>query len=258
MSADQVHISDSNYHELFSTHVKDTFAIKVALPRTYSKTKRDYPVIIVLDANVFFGITSDTARLLYFGQEIPDAVVVGIGYPNDDEHMLLRNRDYLPTQNDASLKSGHAKEFLEFLKVELIPFVQQNYKVKSSNLTLVGDSYSGLFALYTLFSAPDTFKNYVIGSPSIYWDNKVIFEIEKKYSNIHKALHANIFLSVGELEASQEPKFANMVGNVLDMSQLLNDRAYEGLSLVTHVFQGESHMSVIPATISRGLREVFK
>lgn len=55
-----------------------------------------------------------------------------------------------------------------------------------------------------------------------------------------------------------EPAFARMVGNVEDVSATLNQRAYKGLDLTTHIFEGETHLSVIPGTFSRGLREVFK
>ncbi len=172
--------------------------------------------------------------------------------------MVLRNRDYLPTYNIASEKSGKASCFLDFVKYELIPFINEKYQVIAKDSTLVGDSYSGLFALYALFNQPNMFKRYIIGSPSIYWDNRVILDIESEYSKVNTQLNAKVFLSVGELEAVYEPVFANMVGNVEQISKLINSREYKGLELRTHVFKGETHLSVIPATFSRGLREVFK
>ena len=37
----------------------------------------------------------------------------------------------------------------------------------------------------------------------------------------------------------------------------LAGREYPSLRLTHHVFEGETHLSVIPGTISRGLRDVF-
>jgi len=130
--------------------------------------------------------------------------------------------------------------------------------VLEDDSTLVGDSYSGLFALYTLFNQPQMFQRYIVGSPSIYWDDRVILDIESEYSKVSSKINAKVFLSVGELEAVYEPIFANMVGNVESISKIINSREYEGLELKTHIFKGETHLSVIPATFSRGLREVFK
>lgn len=247
--------------EAFTFHssiVEDTFSIQVALPKSYKVTQKAYPVLYVLDANVFYGITLGAARLLQFGNEIPELIVIGIGYPNEDEHMVLRNRDYLPTYNDGSEQSGQAEAFLKFMAEELIPQINKKYRVEAENVTLAGDSYSGLFALYALFTKPGVFNKYIIGSPSIYWDKRVIFDYEKKYAQNNDNLKAKVFLSVGQLEATLEPAFARMVGNVVDMWEQLEKRKYSDLELVTHVFENETHLSVIPATMSRGLREVYK
>lgn len=48
-----------------------------------------------------------------------------------------------------------------------------------------------------------------------------------------------------------------MVTNTHRMANALADRAYPSLNLTVHEFDGETHLSVIPATLSRGLREVF-
>jgi len=253
----QVMVKNSESHILYSNSVDDEFRISVALPSSYDSTQIKYPVLYILDSNIFFGLLVDTVRLLQYGNEIPDLIIVGIGYPNDDEHMVLRNRDYLPTFNKASEKSGKAKLFLEFLINELVPDIRKEYRVNENDSTLVGDSYSGLFALYTLFNSPKSFNRYIIGSPSIYWDDRVMLDIEEKYSSTHKELEAKVFLSVGELEAVYEPEFARMVGNVEEISKVLHSRKYSGLELKTHIFEGETHLSVIPATFSRGLRGVF-
>ena len=69
---------------------------------------------------------------------------------------------------------------------------------------------------------------------------------------------ARLFVSVGALEESSErlKPFA-MVSNLARMIELLSSRRYPSLRLDSVVFSDETHVSVIPATISRGLRRVF-
>ncbi len=251
-------ISNTERHVMTSIAVSDEFAISVSLPKDYHQSDRSYPVAYILDSNIFYGLFTDTARLLQYGKEIPELIIVGVGYPNDHEHMLLRNRDYLPTYNKASERSGQAKTFLDFMEKELLPFIASSYRVVSGDYTLAGDSYSGLFGLYTLFNRPKLFSRYIIGSPSIYWDDRVILSYEEALNQSSNELEARVFMSVGALEAVNEPAFARMVSNVVELDALLKDRRYKGLKLTTHVFEGETHQSVIPATMSRGLREVFK
>ena len=74
-----------------------------------------------------------------------------------------------------------------------------------------------------------------------------------------KTLDVDLFLSVGGLEEdSEKPEDdSKMVTNARMMASQLEDRGYPNLRLTFHVFEDETHLSVIPATISRGLRDVF-
>ena len=153
--------------------------------------------------------------------------------------------------------SGQANQFLLFLCQELKPYLHAQYRIDPTDAVLVGDSVGGLFALYTVFHQPEAFPRYVIGSPSIYHDEAITFTYEATYAQAHADLPVTIFLSVGGLEAITEPGFAAMVSNVARLTEILTSRKYPGLKLTTHIFDNETHLSVIPAMMSRGLRTVF-
>jgi len=252
-----VTLSNTREHILFSKIMNDSFSVRIALPKKYRKDQK-YPVVYLTDANILFGMVSETAWLLQFGKEICEIIIVAIGYPDDGDHLTLRKRDLLPTAGgDDKVKTGRAGDFLDFISTELIPFVEDNYSVDTENSTLAGDSFGGLFALFVLFNKPQLFQRYIIGSPSIYWDNSVILKHERIYSENFGDLTARVFLSVGELEAIYEPEHAGMLSNAARLIELLSSRNYSNLKLTTHIFQNETHLSVIPATMSRGLREVL-
>jgi len=78
-----VTIPNTGVRFVSSDIVGDQFKIWVALPKNYADTTKRYPVVYLLDANIFFGLVTDTARLLQYGEEIPEIVIVGIGYPDD-------------------------------------------------------------------------------------------------------------------------------------------------------------------------------
>lgn len=243
-------------HEIYSKTVNDTFQISVALPKKYNQEFK-YPVLYLTDANIFFGLFAETSWLLQYGKEIPEIIVVGIGYPDETKHLELRNRDLTPTQYNLKGRAGKAKDFLSFIIYELKPEIESLYSIDSNDSILAGDSFGGLFSLYAMLSKTNEFNRYIIGNPSLYWDNSIIFEMEKEYSMRTNSLPAKVFLSVGQLEALTEPEHARMLSNVARLIEILNSRKYVGLSLKSHIFLNESHLSVIPATFSRGLREVF-
>lgn len=83
---------------------------------------------------------------------------------------------------------------------------------------------------------------------------------EEAYAAKHKALPARVFLSVGLLEqrsGTAEGEKYRMVENVRKFGEALKSRGYDGLDLKVHFFEDETHNSVIPATVSKGLRFIY-
>ncbi|WP_240840302.1 alpha/beta hydrolase [Acidaminobacter sp. JC074] len=232
---------------LHSKVIEDDFKISICLPVGYEKEKT-YPLVYVLDSNIFYEIFKGVSNLLQFGQEIPEIIVVGIGYPDDAKHMSLRDRDYLHAKSLDSDLGGGAGAFYDFMTSEIMPYIESKYPVKES--VLFGDSYSGLFALYSLFQKKKIFSKYIIGSPSIYYDQSSIFKWMNPFNS-----QAEIFLGVGGLEAIYEPAFAGMVSNVELMEEKLKGMGYKDLNMT--IFDNETHLSVIPLIMTRGLRHVF-
>ncbi len=64
--------------------------------------------------------------------------------------------------------------------MELIPYVNRAYRVDPDDKTIMGLSFSGLFPTYLLFTETDLFEHYVIVSPSLWWDDGVIFCYEEE------------------------------------------------------------------------------
>lgn len=244
------------------------YRLFISLPHSYYTSERTYPVIYMLDGNSLFPISTEIVRLLHFDNEIREVIIVGIGYPDADTFkatMPIRTRDFTPSVSNwyetryradapdapASLGEGEAATFLRFLNETLAAFIGKQYRIDPVDTTLVGFSFGGLFALYNLFTQPHAFRQYFICSPSIWWDNAMIFECEKTYAAQHSDLSARIFLSVGGAEP------ATMVAGMYRMVQTLRDRDYKSLELITHFFEGETHMSVVPAFLSRCIRTAF-
>lgn len=221
----------------------------MAFPSGYADSDETYPVVYVLDANSFFGTVTETIRVLRIGKEFPKVLIVGVGYA-EDGYIKGRFRDYSPTPKDDFPGSGGAEAFLRFVCEELIPFVDSNYRTDLEDRCLLSDSLSGLFALYALFHRPDPFTRCIIGSPGMGWDEAAVLAHESAFAANNTDLPVTVFLSVGSLEKG-------LVRSVQSLAEVLQGREYANLRLITHTFENETHWSVAPATISRGLRMVF-
>ena len=271
----QLKIKNTEQTEILSEEIDQKFIINVGLPPNYSQENTEYPVVYVTDAGSNFSGLMSSLPLMQLVNDLPHFILIGIDYKSkkSNDSMSLRNRDLTPT-NDSIWMSGQkemykifgdlpeaepggAKEFLEFIDHKVKPLINDKYHVNSSDQTYCGFSLGGLFGLFTLFTSPKSFNRYVIGSPSIWWDNKHILQIEEEYSKNNKELPAKIFMSAGDLEEDGDSDAFRMVTNIKSLSKTLKKRNYEGLTIKTVILEDETHCSAVAATLNRGLRSVF-
>jgi hypothetical protein len=254
-------IRNTEVRHIRSSIVGDEFEIYIALPPNYQSSKIAYPVLYMTDANMFFAaMTQITRGMQQPGMdELPPFLLVGIGYRIDSliQWVRLRTRDLTPTSVPDPFPTGGAPQFLRFVKEELIPFIKKDYRT-TNDAAFAGFSYGGLLGLYVLFHEPNLFQRYIIGSPWITHDSLVTFKYESKYASTHADLPARVFMSVGGLEETVGK--VTEVGIVTDiklLADMLIRRRYPNLYLKTHVFEGETHLSAVAATMSRGLRVIY-
>jgi hypothetical protein len=262
---------------LRSAIVDQEYLISVALPFHYAdRPDKTYPVIVVLDGNLYFGLVVEMVRAMnirvLFCNELPDAIIVGVGYPTNgslaESHaqvMHLRMRDFLPVRGaDAeafiqehfpipnSVASGEASRFLQFIEHELLPMLESEYRIDAADRTLLGHSWGGLFALYALFQQPRLFQRYVVVSPDLPYGNGVMLDYEEKYADQHDSLAVRLYLAYGEPEVNdyERPILKAFLS-------ILEKRQYAGLALTHQIIPNCTHCAVVAPAFQAGLVTVF-
>ena len=168
---------------------------------------------------------------------------------------------------------------------ELKPLLEANYAIDDGDETLIGVSLGGLFAAWVLLTAPFWFDRYLLVSPALFWNSEEVWRWEEAQALKEKDLPASVFVSAGELETRTElrryavriaesnptvhrglrdaiewndrhgwPRFSEITGEFADG---LQSRKYPKLRIHCNNMPDETHQSVPPAAISRGLRYVF-
>lgn len=247
-----------------------TYHLFVSLPQHYSsKDTTHYPVLYILDGGLAFPIAHAARTSLDLFGSLENVIIVGIEYDWEKSYtpwMTKRWKDYTPTKdtsfdanpgyikafglNKDALSSGGSPVFLNVMKTEIIPFIEKKYRT-TADRGISGHSFGGLFVTYCLFSAPEVFSRYGINSPSLWWDKKVMFKIEKIFSEQNQSLSVKVFMSVGSMEGQ------SMTPVMTAFADTLKSRNYKSLNLTTHIFEDETHMSVVPAMISRTLTVLY-
>jgi hypothetical protein len=247
----KVTIAGSEVRTLKSTATGRDNDLYIHLPSNYSRdTTKKYPVLYILDGQWDFKLMDSVLGGLVYDKFVPEMILVGITYSGENaDYEGLRAMDYTPTATREVKGSGNGPKFLKFLKSELIPFIEANYRADSSHRVLQGSSYAGLFTLYAMFAEPGLFSAYLSASPAVPYDNRYAFKQEAEYARAHKDLPVKLFLAVGGLEGLTEP--------VKEFMRTLQSRGYQGLKLETRVIEGERHAGNKPETFNRGLRFLF-
>jgi predicted alpha/beta superfamily hydrolase len=237
----------------------ETYIIQVGLPIGYAPSKKSYPVLYVLDGDKSFGMTKEIADWQMWSQEIKDIIVVGISYGQGmDAWWQKRARDYSHCADTINVKwvkeAGGADNFLKFVKNELFPVINQNYKTNQDSIAIMGLSLGGMLGTYILFTQPELFKGYIIIAPGLGWNNNSILKMEDEFYKNHKELNKLLYMAYGSLDNNK----VLVVNPSKDFMQTIQKRNYAGLKFVPEVLEGETHISVYATALTHGLKTVFK
>jgi predicted alpha/beta superfamily hydrolase len=167
--------------------------VLVYLPPGYRRSRsRRYPVLYLQDGqNVFDAATSfggvewgvdETAQRLVNQKLIAPVIIVAVANAGE-----ARIHEYAPTRG--RLESGKRKrskgllrQYGRFLINELKPFIDARYLTltEAEHTGLGGSSLGGLATIVLGLWFPKVFRRLAVMSPSIWWDECVLFKMIEK------------------------------------------------------------------------------
>lgn len=220
---------------------KDTSLKKY--PPLYKEPRKSYPVLYLLDSDVYFGMAAATARLLQWENKLPGVIIVGVNYGLSN-WWEKRGQDYFPSADGTS-------KYLEMCEKELIPYVDSNFRTDAKQRILFGHSAGGVFTFYSLFSNPGLFDGYISASLWMKYNPKSYFDLVEKYSSIENKIPAKLYLSMGALEQQEDqPEWQRLINT-------LQNKNYHNLLIKNIVLEDEGHLSSAPIALVKGLEWYF-
>ena len=248
-----VNIPRAKQHDLTSAINGRTYRIFVSTPFGVEAGKK-YPVVYFIDGNWYFGPASYNETESAGAKSIEHAIIVGIGYPTEDNNEVSHRRAFelstsaLPTDKNKD-EHGGADAFMKVVDDEIVPFVNAHYPVDPQRQCLYGKSFGGLFALRQLFRRPEMFSTYVIVSPAVGWNDHDVLKDEAAFSDRVKSGELNLRI-LFTVAADERPQLITDTNQLADRLAALNP----GKVQVEYVsFAGEGHVSVSLASVGRAL-----
>jgi pimeloyl-ACP methyl ester carboxylesterase len=259
------------------------------------------PVVYVTDGNWTFELFKSLSYLLQVSEhDAPPYTLVGIGYPSDAPHagMILRIRDFTAPPypewkidslrshitrlglahnmhegtlypNEGSKQFHGGEDFRNFIADEVIPLVDSRYPTDPARRTYFGHSGGGFFGLYTLFTQPELFANYIVSSPGVVYHGEMpglrldhcafgLAMAEDFIASGRTLDGKRLYLSAGG-EEEFEPALGGwqIVSGLVRLSKILRSGHISGLEVMTEVVPGETHMTVWPIAFMHGVQAML-
>lgn len=248
----RVDIPGSEVRKITSSIVAgQEYELHILLPGGYKNSTKKYPVVYLMDSQWDFPLVKSLYGEHYFDGFIPELIIVGVTWaginPNPDS---LRARDYTPTKENRLPQSGGADNFLSFMKQELFPFIEANYKADNKGRTLMGCSLGGLFTLYTLFTQPELFTGYAAASPAVEWDREVLYKYEKEFAQKKFSNPVLVYMTIGDVERSR-PAYEKFAAAMIA-------RDHHSVKLHSKILENTGHSGTKGETFGRGMQFVFE
>jgi hypothetical protein len=223
-----------------------SYEITVGLPLNYNPAVEKYATIYVLDGKEIFDFVANKCKEIADSYAAKNVLVVSIGYGKD------RSIDYTPTK--VSAVTGGAPQFLNFIETQLIPKMEEDYNADNTRASrvILGHSYGGLFGGYAFCANNKVFGNYILLSPSFWFDNLIALQMEKDNRVINKNSRQLVYLGIGEVENS-----GRMQAPFESFYQTLRDN-YSNIKMEKNIENNLDHMGSRNPNIIKGLNYYFQ
>jgi len=234
--------------EIKSKELGENRKLNIYLPDGYDTSREKYPVIYLLDGSKdedFIHVVG-VVQFLTMIEAMPKTIVVGIA--NVD-----RKRDFtFPTSLDSDKKAypttGGSAKFMDFMESELVPYVEHKYRTSGAK-TIIGQSLGGLVAVELFLKKPGLFNNYIIVSPSLWWDGEsLLVKAPGLLPPVNKK--ASVFVSVGT-------EGAQMEGDAKKFVEVL-EKYHSRYKVFFVPLPEEDHLTILHNAVYKALLALYK
>lgn len=244
---------------LYSTSLAQQRTINIYLPDGYhADTAKNFPVIYLLDgsADEDFVHTVGNVQFLSMIGFMQPSIVVGIAnvnrkhdftYPATIAADKKKHTDTLLAFLQEKLKpiAGGSPQFISFIEKELQPYINSHYKAGGAT-TLIGQSLGGLLASEILLKKPNLFDNYIIVSPSLWWDGESLLSAAPALLKTPYTNKKQLYITVGTEGATME-------GDATKLAALLQQYKSKEARIKLAKMPQETHLTILHRAVYNAL-----
>ncbi|MCF4100481.1 esterase [Gillisia sp. M10.2A] len=239
--APSILLSQTIYKSFNSNKMGGERQLKIQLPRNYEQNKdKSYPVLIVLDGDYLFEPVAGNVDYYSYWEDIPEMVVVGINQDRTRNSDALYDKEtFLPTESGAA--------FFEFIGMELMPFLDTNYRTAPFRV-IIGHDYTSNFINYYLLKENPLFKGYINLSPDLAPEmaNRIVTSLSKAESPVWFYM------------ATSSEDIPSLKERIIDFDIKLKQIDNKNIHYNFNNFDASTHYTLVGNAIPKAIENIFE
>ena len=216
--------------------------LTISLPPSYDReTKKVYPLLFLLDGDYLFDPFQGAISYGNYWDDLPEVIIVGLAQNRDNE------RDSDCTFDDSTgLPEGKGESFFEFIGGELMPFLQNKYRISPFKIIAGHDVTAGYMNLF-LYKDNPLFNAYISLSPEL------ATEMEVRVAERLGTFKQNMFY----YQSSADGDIKKMRAKIATLDENIKAANNTSLNYKYDDFKGASHYSLVLYSIPSALYQFF-
>lgn len=225
-----------------SQKLKEDREITISLPTSYDKnTTKKYPLLVLLDGDYLLDPFQGALTYGAYWDDLPEVIIVGISQNKNNERASDCTID-----KQTGLPEGKGEDFFEFIGLELLPYIQKNFRVAPFKIIAGHDTTAGFLNFY-LYKDQPLFDAYISLSPELAPGMEE--QIPERLSLINQPIYYYQSTADGDVKKMQVKIQQLDSGAKAIKKPTLNYRFDE--------FKGSSHYSLVLHSIPSALYQFF-
>jgi predicted alpha/beta superfamily hydrolase len=225
-----------------SQRLKEKREITISLPASYEKNKtKKYPILVLLDGDYLLDPFQGVLSYGAYWDDLPEVIIVGISQNKNNERESDCSFD-----KDTGLPEGKGEDFFEFIGLELMPYIQKNFRTAPFKIIAGHDTTAGFLNFY-LYKDQPLFDAYISLSPELAPGMEE--QIPERLSLINQPIFYYQSTADGDLKKMQ--------GRMKQLDSVAKLIKKPTLNYQFDEFKGASHYSLVLHSIPSALYQFF-
>lgn len=234
--------SQKRFEKINSKKLGTERELILSLPPSYeTDTKRKYPLVLLLDGDYLFDPFFGALEYANYWDDMPEVILVGVTQNKNDERYTDCELD-----RETGLPTETGEKFFEFLTMEVVPYLEKNYRIAPFKVIAGHDTTAAFINLFLYKDVP-LFEAYIALSSELGKDMET--HVPDRLGKITKPLYYYHATADGDMKKMRTRIQKLHEGASAVKNQTINYKFDD--------FAGASHYSMVLYAIPSALYQFF-